>query len=228
MSSVLESQIPEPRAFPDGVGCGQGLKAAVGEASVTLWVERLAAGDPAAADRIWRRYYERLVRFARHKLAGADRRASDEEDLAQSVFGSFFRAATSGRYPKLNDRDALWRLLLVITSRKAASRVRYELAQKRQGEVGESAMWAAGPQDVAGGIDQVLGSEPSPEVAAIAEEQCERLLEILGDEMLRRIAVLRLEGFTVDEIADRLGRAPGTIHRKLALIREKWQDQVEA
>jgi DNA-directed RNA polymerase specialized sigma24 family protein len=81
---------------------------------------------------------------------------------------------------------------------------------------------------VGGGIDQVLGTTPTPEFAALAEEECQRLLEVLGDDMLRQIARLRLEGYTVDEISDRLGRAPGTIHRKLARIREIWQEHAEA
>jgi RNA polymerase sigma factor (sigma-70 family) len=227
MSSVIEACIPVSQASRADGAYDPPFAASAAEASVSLWMGRLAEGDPAAAEKIWQRYYERLVRFARHKLAGANRRASDEEDLAQSVFGSFFQAATAGRFPKLNDRDALWRLLLVITSRKAASRARRDLALKRAGEVGESALLPAGMLGVGGGIDQVLGTTPSPEFAALAEEQCQRLLEVLGDEMLRRIAKLRLEGYTVDEISAQLGRAPGTIHRKLARIREIWQEHAE-
>jgi RNA polymerase sigma factor (sigma-70 family) len=196
---------------------------------VTQWLGQLAAGDASAAEKIWQRYYQRLVRFARTKLAEEDRRASDEEDLAQSAFGSFFRAAAAGRFPNLNDRDGLWRLLLVMTSRKAASRARRELAQKRGGgEVrGESAFLALHTDGEEAGIDRVLGAEPTPEFAVLAEEQCQRLLDGLGDDVLRRIAVLRLEGYTVEEIAAQLDRAPGTIHRKLARIREKWQVQAE-
>ena len=228
MSSVIEACIPVLQASRAGGADDAPCAVSAAESSVSLWIGRLAEGDPAAAEKIWQRYYERLVRFARHKLAGADRRASDEEDLAQSVFCSFFQAATAGRFPRLNDRDALWRLLLVITSRKAASRARRDLALKRAGEVGESALVEAGMLGVGGGIDQVLGTTPTPEFAALAEEHCQRLLEVLGDDMLRQIAKLRLEGYTVDEISDRLGRAPGTIHRKLARIREIWQEHAEA
>jgi len=199
--------------------------AVTGEASVSQWLGRLADGDDSAAEKIWQRYYERLVRFARQKLAGTDRRASDEEDLAQSVFGSFFCAATAGRFPRLTDRDSLWRLLLVMASRKAASVARRDAARKRRpGVCGES---AEGPPRAMPGdceIDQVLGAEPTPEFAALAEEQCQLLLDTLGDDMLRQIALMRLEGYSVDEIADRLDRAPGTIHRKLARIREVWQE----
>jgi len=200
------------------------------EASVTQWIGRLAEGDPSAAEKIWHRYYERLVRFARQKLAGVDRRVSDEEDLAQSVFDNFFRAAAEGHYPELRDRDSLWRLLLVMTAKKAISLARRQLAQKRGGGDlrGQSALLPADAEGLEAGIDQVLGKEPTPELAALAREQCQRLLNSLGDEQLRRIALLRLEGYTVQEIANQLDRAPGTIHRKLARIREKWDEQGEA
>jgi RNA polymerase sigma factor (sigma-70 family) len=210
-----------------GVPAGRAPADSVGEASVTQWIRHLAAGDPSAAEKIWRRYYERLVRFARAKLAGADRRVSDEEDVVQSVFGSFFPAVASGRFPELNDRAGLWRLLLVMASRKAASLARRELAQKRGGgEVrGESALLEVQSNGENIGLDRILGNEPTPEFAALAEEQCQGLLDVLDDDLSRRTAMLRLEGYTVDEIACQLARAPGTIHRKLARIRRKWEEQ---
>src|SRR5262245_56689393 len=52
------------------------------EASVTQWIDRLKAGDPDAAQRLWERYFRRLVGLARRKLRAAPRRAADEEDVA--------------------------------------------------------------------------------------------------------------------------------------------------
>src|SRR5262245_9951905 len=78
--------------------------------SVSLWLERLRAGDAAAAQPIWERYYERLVRLARRRLPTRIRSA-DEEDVAQSAFHSFFRAVEQGRFPALADRDNLWAVL---------------------------------------------------------------------------------------------------------------------
>ena len=39
--------------------------------SVTVWIASLKAGDAAAAGKLWRRYFEALVRLARDRLAGA-------------------------------------------------------------------------------------------------------------------------------------------------------------
>jgi hypothetical protein len=44
---------------------------------------------------------------------------AEEEDAALNAFYSFVRGATSGRDPYLDHREDLWRLLVVITKRKA-------------------------------------------------------------------------------------------------------------
>jgi hypothetical protein len=84
--------------------------------SVTQWVNRLQAGDRAAAQKLWEGYFQRLVRLARQKLRGTPRRARDEEDVALSAFDSFCRGAEAGRFPRLGDRADLWQLLVVITA----------------------------------------------------------------------------------------------------------------
>ena len=38
------------------------------EGSVTRWIEALQAGDSAAAQQLWERYFRRLVDLARKKL----------------------------------------------------------------------------------------------------------------------------------------------------------------
>ena len=50
--------------------------------SVTHWIGLLEAGDPAAAQKLWQAYFQRLVGLARKKLRGTPRRAADEEDVA--------------------------------------------------------------------------------------------------------------------------------------------------
>jgi hypothetical protein len=51
-------------------------------------------------------------------------------------------------------------------------------------------------------------------------EEYRRLLDRLGDDVLRKVAVLRMEGFTTDAIAGQLGCARRTVARQLALIRQ--------
>jgi DNA-directed RNA polymerase specialized sigma24 family protein len=53
-------------------------------------------------------------------------------------------------------------------------------------------------------------------------EEFQRLLDALEDDGLRDVAVRRMEGYTCDEIADRLGCARRTVARRLDLIRKTW------
>src|SRR5438105_13667198 len=102
------------------------------EGSVTRWVTALKGGDVAAAQPLWERYHRQLVALARKKLQSARRREADEDDVVQSAFHSFFQGVAKGRFPQLDDRDNLWRLLVVITARKALDQIAHQHA-KRQG-----------------------------------------------------------------------------------------------
>jgi DNA-directed RNA polymerase specialized sigma24 family protein len=62
-------------------------------------------------------------------------------------------------------------------------------------------------------------------MAAEMAEECRRLLERLGEDDLRSIALWQMEGYTVDEIAGKLGRSPRTVARKLAVIRDCWSEE---
>jgi DNA-directed RNA polymerase specialized sigma24 family protein len=198
------------------------------EGSVTQWLHQLQAGDSAAAQQLWERYFQRLVGLARKKLQDAPRRAADEEDVALSAFDSFCRAAEGGRFPRLSDRDSLWRLLFAITARKAFDLVRDERRQKRGGGavLGESAL--RGPGDLTeaeAGLEAVLAREPTPAFAAQVAEECTRLLDRLQDDELRDVALWKMEGDTTEQIAAKLKRSPRSVERKLQLIRSLWADE---
>jgi RNA polymerase sigma factor (sigma-70 family) len=190
------------------------------DGSVTRWLGQLQHGDAVAAERLWQRYFLRLVGLARKKLQGTPRRAADEEDVALSAFDSFCRNAEAGRFPRLTDRDSLWRLLMVITARKASHLVRDERRQKRC-----TSVTAVGEPEEDHLLDEALSREPSPAFAAEIAEEYERLLRALGDSALESVALHRMEGYTVAEIATRLGCVARTVRRKLHLIRNIWQKE---
>jgi DNA-directed RNA polymerase specialized sigma24 family protein len=194
--------------------------------TVTCWLQQLQAGDPAAAQPLWERYFARLVRLARSRLDGARRRVADEEDVALSAFDSFCRGAAQGRFPQLHDRNNLWGLLVTLTERKAVRQIEHEGRQKRGGGRvgGDSAL--PGSAEAARGLEQVAGPEPTPAFAAQVAEQFRRLLDRLGDDELRAIALWKMEGYTNAEIAARLGCAAPTVERRLRLIRKSWEKEV--
>jgi DNA-directed RNA polymerase specialized sigma24 family protein len=201
--------------------------------SVTCWLGNLKEGDLAAAQPLWERYFSRLVTVARGKLRRVRRTSAgeDEEDAALSAFNSFCGGIARGRFPQLADRDDLWKLLVVITARKAMAQAQREGRKKRGGGrvVDEAVLFGAvaGDDSSLAGLERIAGDGPTPEFAAMMAEECDRLLDSLDDDSLRQVALSRMEGYTNDEIADQLGCARRTIARRLDLIRKTWMSFVE-
>jgi DNA-directed RNA polymerase specialized sigma24 family protein len=195
---------------------------------MTLWVKKLSDGNPAAAQAIWDKYFQRMADFARQKLNRLPQRVADEEDVALSAMHSFCRGVAAGRFPQLADRHDLWLLLVTITARKVYAQMRRQRAVKRgQGKVrGESVFLKHSDADQEqAGIEQILGHEPTPELANMMAENCEILLSSLNDDSLRDIALLKLEGYTNEEIAAKLDCVSRTVERKLERIRDKWSKE---
>lgn len=178
------------------------------EESITDWIRDLKVGDDHATDMLWQRYFGRLVATSRRVLRGTSRAASDEEDVALSAFNSFFRCVAEDRFPRLDDRDDLWKILLTIAIRKALRVVRRE---KRRALTASEFLQ-----------EQVAGNEPSPALTALVNDEFRQLFSGLRTEDLRQIALLKLEGNTNKEIAQRLGRSESFVERKLRLIRQIW------
>lgn len=196
---------------------------------VTRWIERIKSGDESATAEVWNGFYARLIGLARRKLQGAPRRVADEEDVVLSAFETFFRRAKQGQFPQLHDRHDLWHLLVKITERKALNQLRHQGRAKRGGGGvrGESVFLDTGASTAKKGIDQIAGAEPTAEFAAVVTEGLRGLLDLLGDDELRKIALLKLEGWTNEEIASRIDRSLPTVERRLRLIRDKWKDEYQ-
>jgi RNA polymerase sigma factor (sigma-70 family) len=180
--------------------------------SVTHWIERLKADDPCAAGALWERFVERMLAVARQRLGHAPRRVADEEDVVVAAFERFHHGLRHGRFPRLNDRDDLWAILFTLTVRHAARQIRDQQRDKRGGGV-EQALGDAEPAD----------DLPTPAEALLLQDNLVALLDALGDDSLRRIALARMEGYTNAEIAAQLGRSEVTVERRLRLIRAIWQ-----
>jgi RNA polymerase sigma factor (sigma-70 family) len=201
-------------------GWGWGEKVAIASAARYNRFAELCLGgwcSTRAAQELWERYYRRLVGFARRKLnpryTGL---IGDEDDVALSAFASFYRAAEQGRFPQLADSRDLWRLLIVIAQRKISRQVRRENCQKRRR--GNGAIDDIVPIDV----EAIASAEPTGEFCAVAIESLRELLNQLSDAPLRRVAVMKMEGYTNEEIASQLNCSLSTVERKLRRIRHEW------
>jgi DNA-directed RNA polymerase specialized sigma24 family protein len=194
--------------------------------SVTKFLNDYKAGDSSAFSALWKRYFFRLVAVARRRLQHQRRLAGvDEEDIALSAFKSFHRRARRGDFPQLEDRDDLWVQLVTLTRQKLIDEERRAAALKRgrdrirsESELGRS----QGGGDRAG-LGAIVGEEPDPAFSAMMTEQCRQLLDRLGDDVLRQIALAKMGMYTSQEIAAKFGRSLSWVNRKLDLIRSIWE-----
>jgi len=196
--------------------------------SVSQWIVDLQNGDAEAAQRLWDRYFAKLVSLARYRLWRIPQRSADEEDVAVSVFESLCRGASAGRFAALKDRQDLWWLLAAITKQKIVNHLRQCRAERCgkqvrcETEVGCDVRTGE-PFD----LDSVLDAEPTPELAVEVEDHWQMLLNRLRNRRLRAIARMRIEGYEIHQIAAKLRILPRAVQRKLHLIRGIWWEELE-
>jgi DNA-directed RNA polymerase specialized sigma24 family protein len=82
------------------------------------------------------------------------------------------------------------------------------------------------PDSVQISLNDLVSSSPTPDFLVALEEQYLRLLDKLRSDQLREIVVLRIEGYTVAEIAQKMNIGLRAVERKLQLIRAKWKREL--
>jgi DNA-directed RNA polymerase specialized sigma24 family protein len=188
--------------------------------SITRCLHDLANGTADQKERaarvLWDRYFAELVRHALRRLKARPgaRRVADEEDAAIRAFTSVCRGIESGRL-QLARRDDLLATLLWKAGHEADN-----LARRAPG----GGPPASGPPPGPGCFDELPDDGPDPALAAMSEEGCRRLLDLLDDAELRKIALWKLLGYTNEEIRARLSCSAAKVERKLDRIRRLWSD----
>jgi pSer/pThr/pTyr-binding forkhead associated (FHA) protein len=194
--------------------------------SVTFHLNAMKAGDESSVKEIWARCFSIIAKVAQQQMQGANKRVADEEDIAASVFESLFFGAVGGKFPGVNDRDSLWRLIVVMTRRKAADYIAHENRLKRGGGLVRGDSIGPGDPSTDSGpsvFDNFVSEQPTPENIAIVEEQTAHLLSLLQDDEHREVALLRLQGMTNAEIATQLSSSVRTVERRVKQIRVAWE-----
>jgi RNA polymerase sigma-70 factor (ECF subfamily) len=178
-------------------------------------LRRYRLGSQDAATQLYLRYVQRLRGLARAQMSPALARLVDLEDIVQSVFGSFFRRASTGYYD-VPAGEELWRLFLVIALNKVRGRGAFHHAAKR-----DLRRAAAVPPEA------LLGVE-ADEGAACA------FLRLVIDDALdrlppsqRRMVELRIEGHGVADIARETGRSLRTVERLLQEARGRLSELLD-
>ena len=195
------------------------------ESGITAMFRRIETErDDDACDRLWQKYFEQVVRIAQKRLRKLSSRDSSEDDVALSAMNSFFRAAEKGSLTSVKDRDCLWRVLATIAARKVRSHNRRNMSRKHgDGNVTVfSDIAANSPNPDAAGLPEFVEPGSDEEFAGQLFLEGEERLGTLPGDRLKRIAVLRMQGFELEEIALDVGLSRTAICNKLNLIRELW------
>lgn len=187
---------------------------------LALW----KAGDQKAAQDLFERYVDRLVKLARNRLDQRLARRVDAEDIVQSVFRTFFHRAKEDRFD-FKDNDDVSKLLVRITVHKTLRQIAFHRRGKRDAkqEIGAN---REGDELL---LDQ-LNREPSPDEAAALVDEMDFFLSKLQPEE-RTILEMRMEGFNNQEISEKLGISDRKIRRLLERLRglaKREEEQAEA
>jgi RNA polymerase sigma-70 factor, ECF subfamily len=169
-------------------------------------------GNQEAALELYQRYSHRLRALARAQLSAGLAGHVDVDDIVQSVFGSFFRGVNGSLYD-VPLGEELWKLLLVIALHKIRNQGSYHQAQKR--DIGRTV-----PVDQ---IDTAAKSADDSAARAFLQMVVEEALSQLSPNH-RQMVELRMEGFSVEEIAAKTNRAKRTVERLLQQARAKLGD----
>jgi RNA polymerase sigma factor (sigma-70 family) len=185
-----------------------------------ILVDRWRRGDQQAAADLFGRYANRLVALARSRLAQRLAQRVDAEDVMLSVFRSFFESVRADRYEFQRGGD-LWQLLVTFTLRKLNDQV-------RRNECGKRAVTREQPISSDDGLEilqnHLLAHEPSPLEAVALAEEVEQLMALVQPRE-RRILELRLQGYTVDEIAADLDCGERTVRYGLKKIKQLLEER---
>ncbi len=183
-------------------------------------LQRWQNGDESAARIILQRYQSRLCALARARLEPRLAQRVGASDVVQSAFRSFFRRASSSEYT-VDFSESLWRLLCAFTIRKVRQQHRRHRQQKR-----DMNLDAPVGDDEFDPTPELAGHEPTPEEAAVLQEEMERLFSRLDEEQ-RQLLTLCLQGYTCSEIAEQTGVSRWSVRRILDRAGKLLQERLE-
>jgi RNA polymerase sigma-70 factor (ECF subfamily) len=183
------------------------LQPAESQAEDESCLQRIAAGDQAAAARLYDRHARPLYSLILRMLGNEP----EAEDVLQDSFAQAFRQAS--RYDSRRGAVAAW--LLTIARSRAIDRLR---ARRTRVEATTGEMQA---------LDEMPDAQPDAASTMLDEEQSRLVRRALGElPMLQRMAIelAYYEGLSHSEIAERLEQPLGTVKTRIRLGLLKLRD----
>jgi RNA polymerase sigma-70 factor (ECF subfamily) len=170
-------------------------------------LEKVRAGEPAAAAELVRQYEPEVRRLVRLRLTDPRlRRIFDSMDICQSVMANFFVRATAGQF-ELEQPEQLLKLLVTMARNKIRDKSRRQQAVRRD------------QRRVAGNAADQLAGVPAPGGTPSRILAGKELLEAVREQMTeeeRRLADLRADGRGWADIAAELGGTGDALRKQLA------------
>ena len=187
--------------------------------NITSDVAALKRGDEEAIRRLWDRYFPLIVKLARKRFR-AERQGDGVEgptDAAALAFHELcVEIAQQSASINAPNREEFFRNLANRTRSRVIDILRRESAAKRGGLLNIDGEMS---------FEEFVSAIQTPAQLVIGRDDCDRFLESLNDEVLRKIVQLRLEDYTIAEISERLNCCVATVNRKMERIRELWEER---
>ncbi len=168
-------------------------------------------GNQDAAAALFSKHFDKLDRFASNRISPQLQQRVGGDDIAQSVYRSFFQRAKDGVF-EIEKSGDLWRLLAFMANRKIRRKVEFNTAKKRSIQTEQSADASERRIDIA-------GSEPDPSEQASVDDAIESVLSQICRQW-KEILELAQKSTDVPEIASATGVSETDV-RKVLILRMK-------
>jgi RNA polymerase sigma factor (sigma-70 family) len=203
--------------------------------TTTIIVNRIAAGDRMALDEFVHRYNWKMVRMADRCMRRLRTHlvTCDAEDAVNGTLAKLYRRAIDGELPSVESSVGFWRMFFSMLKDEIRGALAHDAAIKRGGPGAHRSR----DQSRLGGnsrprreglslddlsVDEVYALLPSSRDLALIEVEIEEFLQHLDDPLTRKIAVLKLQSYTNEQIAELLELNERTIERKLVALRGRF------
>jgi RNA polymerase sigma factor (sigma-70 family) len=209
------------------------------DGSTTIIVNKIAAGDRIALEEFVHRYNRKMVRMASRYMRRlrAHLVTCDAEDAVNDTLIKLYRRALEGELPCVESSIKFWKMffsMLKVEIRGALDRdaatkrggpgVRRSRSQRRPGDTPDDSprLRRDGFRLDYLSVDEIYSLLPPRHDLALIQIEIEEFLQHLGDPITRRIATLKLESYTNEQIAELLEYNERTIERRLTFIRKRF------
>lgn len=185
-------------------------------------VRRAREGDAQAEAQLFDLHLQSLLALVRKRISPKLAARFDPEDVVQSAYGSFFGGLGRGQF-EVDGGDALWSLLVSITLHKLHRRVKFNVAQKRnvfvEQQPNDDSRWE-------GLRPELPADAPTPHEEAALLEEVAWLMNSLNA-LQKNMLDLRLQGYTIDEIAQRTNRSERTVRRLMERLKIDLEQRLQ-